>query len=38
MRARSFTNIANGTEIRFATLGGDAGYLGAAGIAKEAFA
>jgi glucokinase len=38
MRARSFTNIANGTEIRFATLGGDAGYLGAAGVAKEAFA
>lgn len=38
MRSRSFTNIANGTEIRFATLGGDAGYLGAAGVAKEALA
>jgi glucokinase len=35
MRSRSFKNIANGTEIRFAMLGGDAGYLGAAGLAKE---
>ncbi len=30
LRARSFKNIVDGTEVRFATLGGDAGYLGAA--------
>ncbi len=33
-RDRSFEYVANGTEIDFATLGGDAGYLGAAGIAR----
>lgn len=33
-RERSFEYVANGTEIDFATLGGDAGYLGAAGIAR----
>ncbi len=35
MRSRSFKNIADGTEIRFAKLGGDAGYLGAAGLAQQ---
>jgi glucokinase len=33
-RARSFEYVANGTTIDFASLGGDAGYLGAAGIAR----
>jgi glucokinase len=33
-RARSFDYVANGTKIDFASLGGDAGYLGAAGIAR----
>lgn len=31
---RSFEYVANGTKIDFASLGGDAGYLGAAGIAR----
>ncbi len=31
---RSFEYVANGTKIEFASLGGDAGYLGAAGIAR----
>jgi glucokinase len=33
-RARSFEYVASGTTIDFASLGGDAGYLGAAGIAR----
>jgi glucokinase len=33
-RERSFEYVANGTTIDFASLGGDAGYLGAAGIAR----
>jgi glucokinase len=33
-RKRSFEYVANGTKIEFASLGGDAGYLGAAGIAR----
>ena len=33
-RQRSFEYVANGTKIEFASLGGDAGYLGAAGIAR----
>jgi glucokinase len=33
-RSRSFEYVANGTKIEFASLGGDAGYLGAAGIAR----
>lgn len=33
-RSRSFEYVANGTKIDFASLGGDAGYLGAAGIAR----
>jgi glucokinase len=33
-RQRSFEYVAGGTKIDFATLGGDAGYLGAAGIAR----
>lgn len=31
----TFSNVAAGTTIDFATLGGDAGYLGAAGIARD---
>lgn len=31
---RSFEHVGNGTTIDFASLGGDAGYLGAAGIAR----
>ena len=31
----TFSNVAEGTTIDFATLGGDAGYLGAAGIARD---
>lgn len=34
-RELTFANVADGTTIDFATLGGDAGYLGAAGIARE---
>lgn len=34
---RAFTNVAAGTKIEFATLGGDAGYIGAAGTAKADF-
>lgn len=33
-RKRSFEYVADGTKIEFASLGGDAGYLGAAGIAR----
>ncbi len=33
-RERSFDYVANGTTIDFAVLGGDAGYIGAAGIAR----
>ncbi len=33
-RHRSFEYVAGGTKIDFASLGGDAGYLGAAGIAR----
>jgi glucokinase len=33
-RELSFTYVADGTKIDFASLGGDAGYLGAAGIAR----
>jgi len=36
-RQRSFEYVANGTKIEFASLGGDAGYLGAAGIARMEF-
>lgn len=36
-RERSFEYVANGTKIEFASLGGDAGYLGAAGIARMEF-
>lgn len=31
---RAFSNVAQGTKIEFASLGGDAGYIGAAGIAR----
>ncbi len=34
---RTFENVYRGTKIDFATLGGDAGYLGAAGLARQAF-
>jgi len=37
-RERSFEYVANGTKIDFASLGGDAGYLGAAGIARAEYA
>lgn len=33
----TFSNVGEGTMIDFATLGGDAGYLGAAGIARDDF-
>lgn len=33
-RERSFEHIANGTKIEFASLGADAGYIGAAGFAR----
>ena len=33
-RERSFEYVVAGTKIDFASLGGDAGYLGAAGIAR----
>jgi len=36
-RKRSFEYVARGTKIEFASLGGDAGYLGAAGIARMEF-
>lgn len=36
-RNRAFSNVAKGTKIEFASLGGDAGYIGAAGIAKADF-
>lgn len=32
---RTFPNVAQGTKIDFASLGGDAGYIGAAGIAQQ---
>lgn len=34
-RIRTFPNVFEGTQITFATLGADAGYLGAAGYAKK---
>lgn len=34
---RTFPNVFDGTKIGFATLGGDAGYIGAAGIARQAY-
>ena len=34
-RTRTFPNVFAGTELTFATLGGDAGYLGAAGYAQK---
>lgn len=34
---RTFPNVAEGTKIEFATLGGAAGYIGAAGIAHQEF-
>jgi glucokinase len=34
---RTFANVFRGTTIEFATLGGDAGYLGAAGYARKEF-
>lgn len=34
---RTFPNVASGTRIEFATLGGNAGYIGAAGIAHSDF-
>ncbi|SMP48390.1 glucokinase [Neorhodopirellula lusitana] len=34
-RTRTFPNVFEGTELSFATLGGDAGYLGAAGYAQK---
>ena len=36
-RERTFEYVASGTTIDFAVLGGDAGYLGAAGIARQTF-
>lgn len=33
---RTFSNVFSGTQIDFATLGGDAGYIGAAGLARQA--
>ncbi len=37
-RARTFDNVFAGTRIDFAVLGADAGYLGAAGYARQVFA
>ena len=34
---RTFPNVLAGTVIDFATLGADAGYLGAAGYARQEF-
>ena len=34
-RSRTFAHVADGTTIDFASLGGDAGYLGAAGYARK---
>ena len=34
-RQRTFPALAKGTKIEFAQLGGDAGYLGAAGLARK---
>ncbi len=34
-RQRTFKNVFDGTRIKFATLGGDAGYLGVAGYARK---
>lgn len=36
-RRRTFPNVAAGTKIEFATLGGAAGYIGAAGIAHQQY-
>jgi glucokinase len=33
-QSRAFSNVVQGTKIEFASLGGDAGYIGAAGIAR----
>ncbi|QDV69858.1 Glucokinase [Rosistilla carotiformis] len=35
--ARTFAHVAKGTEIGFASLGGDAGYLGSAGFARKVY-
>lgn len=35
--SRTFPNVRDGTRIKFATLGGKAGYIGAAGIARQEF-
>ncbi|MEZ6087399.1 MAG: ROK family protein [Pirellulaceae bacterium] len=37
-RSRTFAHVADGTTIDFASLGGDAGYLGAAGYARKFYA
>ncbi|QDV24916.1 ROK family protein [Aureliella helgolandensis] len=34
-KSRTFENVFHGTRIAFASLGGDAGYIGAAGIARQ---
>ena len=34
-KSRTFENVFEGTTIKFATLGADAGYLGVAGYAKN---
>lgn len=34
---RTFPNVFEGTKVDFAQLGGDAGYIGAAGIARQAY-
>jgi glucokinase len=36
VRSRTFPLLAERTSIRYATLGGDAGYIGAAGLARAA--
>lgn len=36
-KRRTFPNVFAGTKIGFATLGGDAGYIGAAGIARQSY-
>lgn len=36
-RRRTFPNVAEGTKIEFATLGAAAGYIGAAGMAQQAY-
>ncbi|HBE68585.1 MAG TPA: ROK family protein [Planctomycetaceae bacterium] len=34
-KSRTFENVFEGTQIDFASLGGDAGYIGAAGVARQ---